>query len=163
MTPNNLDRAVRVTIALLLAAFVVAIVAAPDAQAHTATVKAPVVMQTHPKGCDYEFTFEVHGCTYPVDEHGVYLVFVRDLRDRMTVAHELGHVYDWAHLTRPSRAAWSTIFGRPFDPELFAEGYARCENHTPTGFASAYGYDPSRREHRALCRLIWTNDRFRNG
>ena len=162
MTPGGFDRLVWRVAAAVAALYVVIALVPSVTQAHTATVKAPIIWQTHAKGCDYTFSFDVDGCAYPADKHGVYRVYVRSLDDRDTVEHERGHVYDWAHLTDRSRGAWSIIFDRPFDPELFAEGYSRCANHTPVGWPSAYGYDPTWGQHSALCRLIWTNDRFRN-
>lgn len=87
-------------------------------------------------------------------------------RNRRTLLHELGHVFDQSVLTAPSRARFQALVRRrgawagaaSTDPaeEKFAEAYAVCAQHrrlTDNHFGM-YDYTPSPRLHRRVCALI---------
>ncbi len=89
-------------------------------------------------------------------------------RCRISFAHEMGHhvAFSW-----PS---WKwRVFGRIVNPpsdllaqEWLAVGYSLCALSTNTGFryrvsdqtvtVHHYGYEPTRREHRRVCKLLHT-------
>ena len=87
-------------------------------------------------------------------------------RDRVTLLHELGHIFDGRVLTDADRARLQALLGRPGawdgpaadDPphEQFAEAYALCARHprlraTRLGM---YGYVATPARHRAVCAVI---------
>lgn len=110
------------------------------------------------------------GCVYSRHPRRLY-ISPRARNPRAVVYHELGHSFDLLRFhTRHRRAFKRTMglrgrgwfSGRVSASELFAEGYALCSRfgvHRPSvsrlGYTkSVYGYRPSRRQHRAVCRLI---------
>lgn len=158
----------------LLAALIGALLAlvwCAASDAHTARVHVPVEVQE--EQCPGVEDLNVVGCYFeqPV---GKYNVFWSD-QDPLTLRHEFGHVYDATSLTPASRQAFLTLFrlggeweefrqgvAGEFSPsEWFAEAYARCGLHYPAYVYTAYGYAPTREQHRAACRIIWTNDATR--
>ncbi len=147
---------------------VAALAVATPAQAHTAPIHAP---------------YEVHESTdlvpqgasgfaeWPVGHEWARITLL-DMDDVETFDHERGHVWDWYHLRDKYRARFQHIFvaltgldwWQPFGRdnrspgEWFAEGYMRCSLHLPANYPSAYGYDPTPRQHRKVCRTIWQAD-----
>lgn len=89
-------------------------------------------------------------------------------RYRLTLNHELGHVFDVRLLDDDERRSFSELVGRAGrgwwdgdEPaaELFAEAYAYCSAYRGKVRRSArldahYGYRPSGGRHRAVCRLV---------
>jgi hypothetical protein len=89
---------------------------------------------------------------------------------RMVLYHELGHVFDLQVLSRSARRDFRRILhlrrawfrGSVPPAELFADAYARCarfgRRHSGGRLAnptrSVYGYNPTLRQHRAVCVLI---------
>jgi hypothetical protein len=82
---------------------------------------------------------------------------------RRVLYHELGHVFDLTVLNGPERRRFKRIMrmrrarwfgGRRMPAEWFADGYARCALGRRMLAKSVYGYRPTRRQHRAVCRLI---------
>lgn len=100
----------------------------------------------------------------PGDEMWVRVGNPKNLR--RTLAHELGHRFDWRRMTRDARVRFRRIMGyrgpwygagaavSPF--ELFADGYGACLRHDVlhTWLDSIYDYDPSPHQHRLVCGLI---------
>lgn len=74
--------------------------------------------------------------------------------------HELGHIFDHQQ-TAEVRWRFLNIMGyepswwqgSPPAGELFADAYAECARGGRS-YETIYGYEPSRRQHRAVCRLI---------
>jgi hypothetical protein len=159
-------------IALLTGVALVASCAAPaKAEAHIA--KPHVHIDLAFGNCPgFEDDPSVLGC-YFEQPNGHYNIFWAD-HDPLTLSHEIGHVFDATVMQDSQRAAFEHIFGLDgygwwdvFNQggaspgEWFAEGYGRCDRHTPIGPTSGYVYDPTRAQHRAVCRLIWNADRDR--
>ena len=87
-------------------------------------------------------------------------------RDRRTLLHELGHVFDQQVMTPGARArfqalvrrrgAWASSTGGDSAEEQFAEAYALCAQRTrlsSTHFGM-YDYTPSPARHAQACRII---------
>jgi hypothetical protein len=87
-------------------------------------------------------------------------------RDRRTLLHELGHVFDQSVMSRSARArfqslvrrrgAWAAAAGGDSAEEQFAEAYALCAQRTrltDTHFGM-YDYTPTPRRHARACRII---------
>ena len=87
-------------------------------------------------------------------------------RDRRTLLHELGHVFDQTVLTTATRArfqalarrsgAWAAMAGGDSAEEQFAEAYALCAQRsrlTSTWFGM-YDWTPTPRRHARTCALI---------
>jgi hypothetical protein len=105
-------------------------------------------------------------CVFTARPRRVYIR--RGLRHPRTILyHELGHVFDLIVLNRRERLAFKRImhlprrrrwFGVEQPPsEWFADGYALCARHrriSRRARRTAYGYNPSARQHAAVCRLI---------
>lgn len=155
-------RAVALACALVLGG------AAGDAGAHTAPVHV-AYDEFLDTPCPYD-PVNSAGCAYDMllDKPAI---FVADSDDEWTRQHERGHIYDYTSLTDTYRAQFKRLFGfagswaggwlEASPAEWWAEAYARCALHVPTGQPSAYDYNPTRAEHRAACRLIWNADRDR--
>jgi hypothetical protein len=138
---------------------------------HTATTHVPVTL--HQASCPG--VEDALGC-YFEDPVGTYNVYWAD-GDVLTLYHELGHVYDATSLTDRYRLEFMDIMhvGHSLSDwrtwlindsgatpnEWFAEAYGRCAIHMGTGLPTAYWYDPTRAQHRAICALIWHADRDR--
>jgi hypothetical protein len=82
---------------------------------------------------------------------------------RRVLYHELGHVFDLAVLHRRERRRFKRIMhlrrsgwfsGRRMPAEWFADGYSLCALGRRMHARGLYGYRPTRRQHRAVCRLI---------
>jgi hypothetical protein len=121
-------------------------------------------------------------CAY-MDTGAIYMAEL----DRFSLAHELGHVFDARVLTEPERARLARLLGMdgapwengtgehctvdaPCPSELFADAYATCATRgddirprrTRRGAlvfteVNAYGYRPTPRQHRRVCRAIRTS------
>ena len=87
-------------------------------------------------------------------------------RDRRTLLHELGHVFDQTVMTAGARArfqalarrrgAWSSSAGGDSAEEQFAEAYALCAQRTKltdTHFGM-YDYTPTPSRHAEACRIV---------
>lgn len=87
-------------------------------------------------------------------------------RDRRTLLHELGHVFDQAVMTPRARSrfqalsrrpgAWAAAAGGDSAEEQFAEAYALCAQRrrlTSTWFGM-YDWTPTPRRHARTCALI---------
>jgi hypothetical protein len=87
-------------------------------------------------------------------------------RDRRTLLHELGHIFDQTVMTPAARArfralvgrrgAWAAVAGGDSAEEQFAEAYALCAQRrrlSDTHFGM-YDYSPTPRRHAAACRII---------
>jgi hypothetical protein len=89
---------------------------------------------------------------------------------RLVLYHELGHVFDLRVLSRSARRHFQRVLhlrrgwfrGSVPPAELFADAYARCVRYGPRHSGgrranptrSVYGYQPTLRQHRAVCALI---------
>ncbi len=111
------------------------------------------------------------GCVYTHRPRRVY-INPSARNPRAVVYHELGHSFDLVMLRTRHRRALKRVMGlrrpgwfhggRVSASELFAEAYALCARfgvRRPSaarlGYTgSVYGYRPSRRRHRSVCRLI---------
>ena len=131
--------------------------------AHTAEVPVEftVVREKPPADCGSGIT----GCAYSDRNNRGPAIFWGDDHQK-TLEHEKGHLYDWFVLKNKQRSDFRDIFGklegrrwRNLPSEWFAEGYARCAIHMPTGKETAYGYDPTRRQHKEVCKLIWSTEK----
>jgi hypothetical protein len=104
------------------------------------------------------------GCVYTRRPRRIYLS-PRARRPRFVLYHELGHLFDLKVLNQRERRRFKRIlhlgrrawFGRyPPPGERFADGYAACGlygRRRPPG-GRLFTYRVSRRQHRAVCRLI---------
>jgi hypothetical protein len=82
---------------------------------------------------------------------------------RRILYHELGHVFDFKVLNRRERRRFKRVMhlrrrgwygGGGRAAEWFADGYSLCALGHRLDAATPYGYQPARRQHRAVCRLI---------
>lgn len=87
---------------------------------------------------------------------------------RSTLAHELGHRFDWHVMTLAARREFRRIMGywrrgawwgelaTASPSELFADAYSACWRIRVlrSWLSSPYDYDPSPDQHRRVCRLI---------
>lgn len=82
---------------------------------------------------------------------------------RRILYHELGHVFDLTALDDRERRSFKRIMhlgrlrwfgGVSPAGERFADGYSLCALGHRLSRATIYGYRPSRRQQRAVCRLI---------
>jgi hypothetical protein len=113
---------------------------------------------------------QLEACVISRNPRRVYITR-RARLPRMVLYHELGHVYDMLVLHGAERSEFRRLLhighrgwfrGSVPPAELFADAYARCArygpNHSGGRFAnptrSVYGYRPTLRQHRAVCRLI---------
>ena len=99
-------------------------------------------------------------CAYPWEDPPRIVLFL-DSFDRYTrydTLHEVGHVFSYQHRNPSFRRAFRRIFGlRRWDDEWFAQGYSWCAmNPSYPAYWNypGYGYWPTIRQHRAVCRLI---------
>jgi hypothetical protein len=82
---------------------------------------------------------------------------------RRVLYHELGHVFDFKVLNHRERRRFKRVMhlrrpgwfgGGGRTAESFADGYSLCALGHRLRFATPYGYRPTRRQHRAVCKLI---------
>jgi hypothetical protein len=110
------------------------------------------------------------GCVFTRRPRRLYIR--RDARSLKAVLyHELGHTFDLVLLRRRDRLVFRRIVHTPkrgwFEgaqppSEMFAEAYALCARFGPKRPAanllgwthSVYGYQPTRRQHAAVCKLV---------
>lgn len=118
---------------------------------------------------------EAVACADP-DQHRISVGPGRRWDMRVELLHELGHIFDagmrdsarsrFTEIMRLEPLAWAeepagTGSWKDGSPqEQFAQGYALCALAGPRDpdnvpeWDFVYGYEPSRRQHRAVCRLI---------
>lgn len=121
----------------------------------------PGVVTLHLGGCPVAGS--AGGCVIE-GERAIHLA--PEGRDRQTLLHELGHVFDSAVLPSRARTRFQSLVRRPgawagaasSDPpqERFAEAYALCAQRrrlTDTHFGM-YDYAPSPRSHASACGII---------
>jgi hypothetical protein len=134
-----------------------------SASAHAHVPPVPVAYQVFqrapPASCGV--ALELTGCAFSDYRGQGPTIFVASDNPKV-LEHERGHLYDWNALRDRDRGDFRDLFGRIRDDrwrglpsEWFAEAYARCSFHTPADRETAYGYDPTPRQHLAACRLIW--------
>jgi hypothetical protein len=114
-------------------------------------------------------------------------VYLTDMAGRFDRWHETGHVFDDEVLTDEDRVLFTRLLG--FKPgswlrgyeelsgapltfmagvrspsEHFADAYAACALglDPDTNWVDGYGYHPSARQHRRVCRAMWAASRARD-
>ena len=99
-------------------------------------------------------------CAYPWEMPPRIVLFL-DSFDRYTrydTLHEVGHVFSYQHRDSRFRRAFRAIFAlRRWNDEWFAQSYSWCAlnpNYPAYYNYPGYGYWPTIRQHRAVCRLI---------
>ena len=112
------------------------------------------------------------GCVYRKRPRTIFLrPGVR--RPRSVLLHELGHLFDLRVMNNHDRGRFRRTMhagrrkwwaGRIPLAEQFAEAYSFCARYrriASIGRYASYRYNPSRRQHRSVCRLIVTAARDR--
>ena len=105
-----------------------------------------------------------HGCVF---SNPATIYMRRGAGLRGTLHHELGHLFDFRVLNDRDRARFKRLLGQTArrwtssgdnsPRERFAEAYSWCARYRrirSIGRFTTYGYDPSPRQHVAICRLI---------
>ena len=122
----------------------------------------PGVVTVHLAGCPGGPAW-AGGC---VDTLARAIHLGEDGRDRTTLLHELGHVFDATVMGDAARRRFQALIGRPgpwdgppsTDPphEQFAEAYALCARYPRLRGPrlGMYAYVATPRRHRAVCGLI---------
>ena len=128
--------------------------------------KVPLVkgrVQVVRTGCPGHPNFD--GCVFTKRPGRLYLA-ARLRNPRRLLYHELGHVFDLRVLNNAERRGFKRImgirrrgwYGGVLPPaEWFADGYAGCAYRARIRRrqrTSAYGYQPTARQHRRVCLLI---------
>jgi hypothetical protein len=149
---------------MLRAVLIAAVLAlAAPAVADASRVPLPPRLTVHHAPCPYNpvgTLQEDRACSGDED------VWISSRADRFDRWHEIGHVFDAQVLTDSDREYLTRLLGiKPGewvrdsyrDPsEFFADAYAACalgldpDHHWVTG----YGYEPTRRQHHAVCNAI---------
>ena len=119
-------------------------------------------------------TFQAGPCPYAPEAPACYEAATRTVHhpapmDRLLRLHEIGHAVDVDRLTDGERnrftryvrglvsGPWDREDGRPGVGETFAEAFAICAampRRDWGGVEAYYGYSPTDRQHRRICRFI---------
>jgi hypothetical protein len=156
-------------LALLIAAVILVPAAPAGAEGHSHTravmrefvsheIPAPVVAIVADSCPD--------GSGMPCASQSERVAYIPDGTSRFSREHELGHIFDAEYMDAGERQRFETLVGlsgpwiqgtgmegTKSPAEWFADAYAACRLHLTPGsnWTLAYGYDPSKREHRAVC------------
>lgn len=126
-------------------------------------VPVPPDVQIRGKVCPGSDPSNVGGCIW--GSAGIWVNPARPLPTRrFSFAHELAHLYDEQLMTDRQRRRYRQIMGDPRTwwetsppgppAEQFAEAYARCALPGRIWPAPAYGFRPTGRQMRLVCRML---------